>query len=399
MSEYRVSFTKIKEIHPHPNPVVERLEIAVVYGFQVIIPKAKYNVGDFVLFVPIDSILNQDFEGIFLGPAPKIKFDRHRVKQIRIQKFPSQGLIVDVSVVKQYLAHKGLKADLDFKLEEDYSALLDIHKYEPPLPDYVKNRTQTRKEKPLENPLFHKFNGLENVKWFPDLFKEGEEVVIQEKLHGSNCRAGLLKTVKPKVSHILNELKAFNLRGAFALLTKFVKLSLSKEDVFEHVYGSNNVELTNRNGNAGFYDENVWLKVLKKVDAFNKIKQNEIIYGELIGEGIQKDYHYGHKEHHFVLFDVKVFGEETRWLTPDEVQNYAKERGFDTVPFLFSGPFNKQIAYELTKGDSVYCPKQKIREGIVIKAVDYNNSACPSNKKALKWISEAYLDKDNSDFH
>lgn len=403
MSEFKVCFTKIKEIHPHPNPVVERLEIAVVYGFQVIVQKGKYQPGDFALFIPIDSVLNQDLESLILGPNPKIKFDRHRVKQIRIQKFPSQGLLVDVSTIDKYLETKGMfQGGIAFKLEEDYQALLDIKKYEPPLPEFQRNpREQTRKEKPLENPLFHKYNGLENVKWFPDLFKEGEEVVIQEKLHGSNCRAGLLKVVKPKPQHILNELKAFNLRGALVLLGKFIKMSFSKEDVYEIVYGSNNVELTNRGvNNRGYYGENVYLNVLEKVDAFNKLKPNEIIYGELIGEGIQKNYHYGHKEHHFVLFDVKLIEEEeTRWLTPDEVEDYAKERGFDTVPRLFAGPFNKQIAYELTKGDSVYCPKQKVREGIVIKAVSYNDKSCACNKKALKWISEKYLDSDNSDFH
>lgn len=403
MSEYKVCFTKIKEILPHPNPKVERLEIAIVYGFQVIVGKGAYNPGDFALFIPIDSILNQEIENIILGPDPKIKFDRHRVKQIRIQKFPSQGLLVSPSIVTEYLKAKGLKSDIAFKLEEDYQELLDIHKYEPPLPDYLANpRVQTRKEKPLENPLFHKYNGLENVKWFPDLFKEGEEVVIQEKLHGSNCRAGILKVVKPRLKHIKNELKAFNLRGALVLLVKFIKMTFNKTDVYEHVYGSNNVELTNRNGGKNYYGTNVYLTVLDKVKAFDKIRPNEIIYGELIGEGIQVNYDYGHKEKHFVLFDVKVIDaltDEFVWLDPYQVENYAKDRGFDIVPKLFDGPFNKQIAYELTKGDSVYEPKQLVREGIVIKAVNYNDKACAGNKKALKWISEKYLDKDQSDFH
>jgi RNA ligase (TIGR02306 family) len=108
MSEFKVCFTKIKELLPHPNPVVERLEIAIVYGFQVIVQKGKYNVGDFALFIPIDSILNQDLESLILGPNPKIKFDKHRVKQIRIQKFPSQGMLVPVEVVKEYLTFKGV---------------------------------------------------------------------------------------------------------------------------------------------------------------------------------------------------------------------------------------------------------------------------------------------------
>lgn len=238
------------------------------------------------------------------------------------------------------------------------------------------------RNKPLENSKFHKYNGLENIKWYPSMFEEGELVVIQEKLHGSNCRAGIVPT---EANTLLKKIKKF-----FGLLPKF-----------ERVYGSNNVELTNRSGYTGYYGEDVYGNVLKKVKAFEKMKENEIIFGELIGEGIQKNYTYGHKEHHFVLFDVKVIGEDgkTKWLTPEEVLCYAMERGFDTTPTLYKGPFSKQIAYDLTKGDSIYCPKQKVREGVVIKALEYNNATCPNGKKSLKYISEAYLDKDQSEYH
>ena len=88
--------------------------------------------------------------------------------------------------------------------------------------------------------------------------------------------------------------------------------------------------------------------MLNKVDAFSKIKKNEIVYGELIGEGIQKNYNYGHKnEHHFVLFDVKIIYEDgtSRWLSPKEVEAYAKERGFSFVPVLYEGVYNKELAY------------------------------------------------------
>lgn len=399
MSMFQVAFTRIKALNPHPKEDVHSLEIATIYDFQVVVKKGIYNEGDFVCFCPIDSVLPQDLEALIFPEGSKIKLNNSRIKQIRIQKFPSQGMIIDVSVVKQYIESKGVK--FESKLEVDIAPLLGITKYEPPLPEFQKVRSQTRKEKPLENPLFHKFNGLENIKWYGEMFKEGEEVVVQEKIHGSNCRLGYLKTVKPKIQHILNELKLFNMRGALVLAVKFVKMSLTKETTYEHCYGSNNVELTNRDGDKNFYGENVYYNVLKKVDAFNKIQPNEIIYGELIGAGIQVNYDYGHKnDHHFVLFDVKVLdGENTRWLNPGEVIEYADSRGFDMVPELYRGSFNKQAVYELTKGASVYCPAQKVREGIVIKAVEYNNKACPGNKKCLKWISEAYLDKEQSDNH
>ena len=172
---------------------------------------------------------------------------------------------------------------------------------------------------------------------------------------------------------------------------------------FEICYGSNNVDLTNRATYKGFYGDNVYAKAFQACEAEKKVKENEIIFGEIVCEGLQKNYHYGHRTPHFVLFDVKKYNEETKefyWLSPEEVEAYAKERGFDMVPVLYRGVFNKQIAYELTLGDSVYCPEQKVREGVVIKSrLKYNDISMSSNKRALKYISEVYLDKDNSDFH
>lgn len=377
MSEFKVCFTKIKEIHPHPNTEVHSLEIATVYGFQVVVRKGTYNVGDFALYIPVDAVLPQDFETIILGPNPKVKFNKHRVKQIRLQKFPSQGLLVGVADVKEF--KPTVKTALDVDLKED----LGIVKYEPPVPEFQMVAGEKKKrDKPLTNSNFHQYNGLENVKWFPDLFKEGELVVIQEKLHGSNCRAGIVPT---QANTILKKIKKF-----FGMLPKY-----------EYVYGSNAVELTNRVGKPGYYGSDVYGAVLDKVGAKSKLREGEQIYGELIGPSIQKNYDYGLKEHHFVLFDVKVLEDgEWHWLAPEHVKMFAKERGFDIVPELYQGPYDKNKAYELTKGDSVYNSKQKIREGIVIKSIlDYNNKRVASNRKSLKWISEAYLDKDNTDFH
>jgi len=382
MSEFKCCFTKIRELHPHPNPEVHSLEIASLYDFQVVVSKTKgHNVGDFLLYIPVDSVLPADLESFIFPEGSKIKLNNSRVKQIRIQKFPSQGLTVEVGLIKEFLQSRGVKSGLEFKLEHDYSELLGIKKFEPPVPAYITARAGEKKSKPLENSNFHKYNGLDNIKWFPDMFKEGEQVVIQEKLHGSNCRAGIVPT---QANTLWKKIRKF-----FGVLPKF-----------ENVYGSNMVEITNRAGYTGFYGEDVYGKVLGKVKAFEKLQPGEQIFGELIGQGIQKNYDYGHKEHHFVLFDVKyIVDGRWVWMEPWEVEKYAKDRGFDIVPTLYEGPYNKQLAHELTMGDSVYCPKQKIREGIVIKATAYNNPACSNKKKSLKWVSEKYLDKDNTDFH
>ena len=90
-SGYKVPLTTIKEIKSHPN--ADRLDIAVVYGFEVVIGKDGYKVGDKVLYIPIDSIIPIDLERELFPEDSKIKLSRSRVKQIRIRKFPSQGML------------------------------------------------------------------------------------------------------------------------------------------------------------------------------------------------------------------------------------------------------------------------------------------------------------------
>lgn len=387
MSDYKVPYTKILDIQPHFN--AERLEVATIYGFQVITQKGKYKVGDGVVYVPIDSILPQTLEDCLFPADSKIRLNNHRVRQIRIRGLASQGMIVDPA----------LFGWTSYVQDEDLSHELGITKYEPPVTGSVQVQGGKRnRSKAADHPLFHKYNGLDNIKWFPDLFKQGEWVVVQEKLHGTNARASIL----PYVANT-----------AWKRLLKWCRLSPQ----YEKHYGSNNVQISGKvQGIAahllrlfgvtvgtytGYYGEDTYGACFRKLDVFSKLRPGEIVYGEIIGPGIQANYTYSLKEHKFYLFDVKIHNLDGthRYLSPVEVRDYAKERGFDLVPIIYKGEFDKQKAYELTKGPSILDPGTKVREGIVIKAVE-NYSDERGNKRALKWVSEEYLDdKSNSDEH
>jgi RNA ligase (TIGR02306 family) len=372
-SVYKVPFTTILAVDPHNN--AERLELATVYGFQVIVSKGKYKVGNKVIYVPIDSLLPQWLEDQLFPADSKIKLHHHRVRQIKIRKLASQGMIVDPEDVVSKVNPAYLT------LEQDLSTILGVTKYEPPFRGQNMNgKVGTPRNRPLENARFHKYGGVNNLRWFPTFF-DNKEVVIQEKLHGSCCRASYAKTATNTVWK--------KLKSLFKLLPEY-----------EYCYGSNNVQLQERSGYTGYYGTDIYGAVLKKVNAFSKLRRGETIYGELIGPGVQKNYDYGHAEHHFVLFDVKVENVDgtQEYLNPEQVELYAKERGFDFVPVLYRGVFNAELAKQLSMGSSIYCNKQKVREGIVIKAkVEYSKD---SQKKALKLISEDYLsDASNTDFH
>jgi RNA ligase (TIGR02306 family) len=225
MAEYKVPLTKILEVNAHPN--ADKLEIAKVYDFNVIVGKGQYKVGDLCIYCPIDSILPLDLETkLFGGPDSKIKLNKGRIKQIKIRQIYSQGLLVDL----KYLGSPFTTANVDGLLETDFSSVLGITKYEPPAPNYA--GPTLKRDKPKENPLFHQYNGIDNFKWFPDLFAEGEQVSITEKIHGSNIRFGLI----PYVAN-----------NPWRKLLKWLKLTPE----FEWCYGSNRVQLQQRKGYKG----------------------------------------------------------------------------------------------------------------------------------------------------
>lgn len=379
-TDYKVPLTTIKDIFPHPN--ADRLEIAVVYDWKVVVQKGRYKVGDEALYIPIDSVLPKQVEDILFPLDAKIKLHKSRVKQIRIRNFPSQGMLADLNELLDHSLPEYAR------LEADFSEALGIKKYEPPIPDYQAPKGQKTGRKRIPNPSFHSYNGCENIKWYPDLFKEGDEVIVQEKLHGSNIRFGYL----PYTPN--------------TLWKKFKKwLGVAPEHEF--VYGSNMVQISDNGRYKGFYGDDVYGNALKNIRAETKAKDhlNCIFYGELIGPGIQKGYSYGHKDHHVVLFDIKVFHTDDinqwYWLNPEEVERIAKELDFDFVPVLYRGDYNKESVYSISKGPSAYFPEEKVKEGIVIKSrYEYNDNRCASNKKALKLLNEEYLDnKENTDFH
>lgn len=372
-STFKVPYTTIVEINPHPG--ADRLLIATVYGFQIVIPKDRFSVGDKVIFIPVDSILSTKLENLLFSSNSKIKLHHQRVRQIRIRGFPSQGMLIHPDEIRSLV-----NPDY-FKLEQDLSTILDVSKYEPPFKGVSTTIGKDKQRKRLAHPDFHSYNGLTNIKWCPFFFKEGEEVVIQEKLHGTNARAA-------KLPYRANT------------LWKKIKKVFGYSTAWEELYGSNRVDISNASNYKGYYEDNIYGTVFRKLDIFNKIPKNFTIFGEIVGPGIQKGYDYSLKEHKFVVFDIKVLngdGSQT-WLDPKTCEAMARDFDLDFVPVLYKGPYNKALIETLVTGSSVFDPTEKVREGIVIKAA--NDYSIEGNKKAVKAINPEYLDnKDNTDFH
>ena len=167
----------------------------------------------------------------------------------------------------------------------------------------------------------------------------------------------------------------------------------------EFIFGSRNVQLSYRNKNKYFYDKNVYARIAEKYDLKNKLKLGEVIYGEIVGDGIQHGYGYGCRpnEIDFYAYDLMV---NDKWVDVVNFIDNCKIRNIPIVPFLYIGPYSKEIVDTFTTGASMLCPTgQPIREGCVIKPLEEKINPYVG-RKVLKSINSEYLLlKNGTDFH
>lgn len=365
MSSLKVEVVLIDEILPHPN--ADRLEIVRIAGWNCVVRKGEYHANQKVVYIPIDAILPFKLESKLFPPGSKIKLEKSRVRTIKLRGAIFQGIVTTLDEL-------GLEPFT--AVGEDVSKELDITKYEPPVrstPGLLRGNMLSPKK---GNPDFRKYTDIENFKYYNTLFTPEDRVRVSEKLHGTSVRYALL----PAVANTL-----------WKKFKKFVGF-LPK---YEFCLGSRNVQLQDKLVYKGFYDSNVYARVAIQEDIRNKLVPGEAIYGEIVGSGIQKGYTYGcgSGEHKFFVYDVMRDG---RWLGFAELVEFCWSRDLKLVPLLYTGPFNIEFIAPLRDGDSLI-GEQKVREGIVIKTVA--EKPCIIGRSVLKFVSDAYLLKDQTDFH
>lgn len=386
MSTHRVEVVKITEVVPHGN--ADRLELAKIAGWQVVIGKGNFQAGQLALYIPVDSILPNSLELRLFPPGSKITLKKGRVRSIRIRGQMSQGMIIPLEDVTAELLDQG-KFDLlggqpEYEVGDDFAELLGVTKYEPPEPEFGGGKGTRAKmaSKNQINPNFKKYTDIENIKWYTDVFQDGEAVYISEKMHGTSARYGW---VPRHYEGFFGQVKQ-------AVMSFLAKWKIVDKDQF--VFGSRNCQL-HTGTNKSWYKEDVYSKILLQEDIKAKLQPGECVYGEIVGHNIQKNYDYGCKEgeHRFFVYDVMVDG---KWLDFPAFVRFCSQRKFTPVPKLYVGPWSKEVHMQHRDGDSTV-GGQKIREGVVIKPVVDDVSIC--GRKVLKSISDAYSLADNTDFH
>jgi hypothetical protein len=333
---------RINEIKPIEG--ADNIEQAVVGGWNCIIQKGQYKVDDLVAVATTDAVIPQHLSDDM--NVTNYLRKGGRVRTVKLRGVYSECLIIPIEKTGLF--------KYEFTEGKDLMDIMYIYKYEPPAVQI--QLSSGRKVKYYQNPnfgVYYKFPNLKNVK---GMFTGEDLVEITRKMHGTNARYGIVK--KRKMS-IWDKVKRF-----FG----------NEWAEYEYVYGSHNVE--KGSDSQGFYGTDVWADINKRMGIKEKlwmyateygpkvIGEGIVLYGEIYGAGIQKNYDYNFSKTDFMGFDVMLDGKYVP--TYDAWNIITNELELSYVPILYYGDWSQEIQDKHVFNNFIDGSKVP-HEGIVIK--------------------------------
>jgi hypothetical protein len=385
-STHLVNVVKIEEILPCPN--ADNLGIVYIGGYQCVVQKAAYKVGDLALYVQPDTLVPAIKQFAFLWDAPAApEYDLsavpERKRRITVRKFRgnwSEGLLMPLDEFASNFISKRLR---EFPREgDDVAELLGFTHYEEPEAGPSRTpRTRPQYQHPWRSWSAFKFwvlyklgfadqlhgdnakppkntpptYDVEGFKNYPNTFTEGEEVIVTEKIHGSNARY----LFDGKQMHV----------------------------------GSKNLWKSEKS-------TCIWRRALKElpwIEEFCRLNVGHTLYAEVVPT--QKGYAYGTETNgpedklrpaiKVLAFDVLL--PNGQWLPKRELLIALKEE--HRVPVLYAGPYDDSKIKALVEGPSTVPGAKHIREGIVIASAT-ERTVRGLGRAQLKLKSLKFLEKE-----
>lgn len=281
---------KISKLYPIPKR--DRIDLAAIDGWNVIVKKDEFQANDLCVYFEIDSFLPDDPKYSFLG-TPKLLdgSSGHRIKTMKLSGAVSQGLALPLHMFDISTS----EAEEHFENGDDISSQLNVRKYERPDKQQLDN--QSGSAKPSKFPSFLRKTDQERIQNLTNYFERYKDMEFEEtkKLDGSSCTMYKTKHV-PRWWE-----KALDWLGI--------------KEVKQYDFGvcSRNLDLKQ----SGLTDKksDFWKAAIKyKVE--EQLPVGFAIQGELIGPSIQNN-HEKVKELEFHIFNIWDI-ERQCYLTPIE---------------------------------------------------------------------------------
>lgn len=333
-----VTIRRVSEVLPIEG--ADQIELAKIDGWQCVVKKSEFKVGDYGVYFEIDSFLpiREQYEFLRKSCYKRMADGREgfRIKTMKLRKVLSQGLLLSL---KEFPDLEKYLGDIIIDLSE----LLGVVKYEPQIPTQLSGLVKGA---------------------FPYFIPKTDEERVQNLQEVLTANKGLSCYVSEKVDG--------------ASVTYYLKDG-------EFGVCSRNLELKETDGNT------LW-RMARELMIEEKLKAENIsiaLQGELIGEGINGNSLklLGNRVLFFNVFDI-IQGKYLDW---NAAAQFIAKLGLEMVPILecpFSLTDDMNVLLEKAKGFSNINPKV-LREGIVIRPIfetQYNGE-----RLSMKAISNDYL--------
>lgn len=253
----------ITKIEPHPN--ADRLVVAHVMGYRCITATGMVNVGDKVVYIAPDAMI--DVESPWLDQKIAQYLGKHgRVRNVRLRGLISEGLIfkADIFTDEQLAA-----------IAEGRAADVGITHYSPP----VKEPRNTALGNVAENvrctelPFGLSKTDQENVQQLPRSIVVGKNYVVTKKMDGTSCTIAI-QASKTKLENENNFLvDTEGVRWSFDIHVCSRNLDL-KTNCFDNVYTTTAMPIA--------------ATMCETITDIGKKEGLYVLRGEICGEGINK---------------------------------------------------------------------------------------------------------------
>jgi RNA ligase (TIGR02306 family) len=332
------SIRKIDDIRPIEK--ADAIECAVVGGWNVVVKKGEFTVGDLAVYCEIDSWIPTELAPFLSKGKEPREFEGIRGERLRTVKLRgqlSQGLLLPLEPTCENIVSE-LFEGLDVSLP------LNIVKWEMQVPAQLAG--QVKGNFPTEIPKTDQERVQNLVEEIAVAYERAAEFEVTEKLEGSS-------------------MTVYRIRGEFGVCSRNLDLKRDENNTFWKVAIEEDIDAQ-----------------MMAVDPY----WDFAIQGELIGPGVQGNI-YKLSKPEFRVFDVYNI-QEGKYLNPSARRDLIAGMGLKHVPVLATNADliacegKVQNVLECAEGSSVLNDKQE-REGIVLKEVN--------GGMTFKAISNKYL--------
>lgn len=373
MSDWHPQIVVIEKVEKHPD--ADALEIATVLGdYPVIIKTGEFRVGDMACYLPIDSIVPDTQNFYMLCPKTYEKYEdengvvqsrqigpkfpvgevpeKHRIiKAKKIRGIYSQGMLKDVTEFYDINASVEKEGAVP-QVGDSIVDLIGLKKWEEPEEENVPGIKKTRgaNQGPAPKGWTIPHYDIDGIRKYLACLGENEEIVLTEKIHGSN--------------------------GGFS-------------------FDGEKLWVKSRNYYKKHDEDDMWWDVAIRYDLENKLRAYPglVFFGEVYGQ--VKGFRYDAViENGMLLPKVRFFDvwdtKKLRYVDYKERVRILAEAGLDPVPELYRGPWlGKEAMYPLAEGLTTLGGKH-IREGWVLNTMAERYEPRLDSRMQVKLVGEGY---------